>query len=63
MRPAVINNGSHRYPNDIFLILLLLLGMTLAAATNAGFEARSTIGIYLRELISGHHDTLAIKVE
>lgn len=33
------------------------------AAIAAGFEARSTIGFYLRELISAHHDTLAIKVE
>lgn len=33
------------------------------AAIAAGFEARSTIGTYLRELISAHHDTLAVKVE
>lgn len=33
------------------------------AAIDAGFEARSTISTYLRELISSHHDTLATKVE
>lgn len=33
------------------------------AAVDAGFEARSTLGTYLRELISAHHDTLAVKVE
>lgn len=34
-----------------------------AAAIAAGFEARSNISFYLRSLISGHHDTLAVKVE
>lgn len=29
------------------------------AAVDAGFESASTIGTYLRELISQHHDTLA----
>lgn len=33
-----------------------------AAAIEAGFEARSDISFYLRSLISGHHDTLAVKV-
>ncbi len=32
-------------------------------AKKAGFESRATIGTYLRSLISGHHDTLAIAVE
>lgn len=33
-----------------------------AAAAAAGFESRSTIGTYLRELISRHHDTLAVSI-
>jgi hypothetical protein len=33
-----------------------------AAATDAGFESRGTIGFYLRSLISGHNDTLATPV-
>lgn len=33
-----------------------------AAAKFAGFEDRSDISFYLRSLISGHHDTLAVKV-
>ena len=33
------------------------------AATEAGFESRSFIGAYLRTLISGHHDTLAVAIE
>ena len=32
------------------------------AATDAGFTSRSAIGLYLRELILSHHDTLATKV-
>ena len=32
------------------------------AAVAAGFESSSTIGTYLRELISVHHDTLAVAV-
>ena len=32
------------------------------AAKKAGFESVNTIGTYLRELISEHHDTLAVKV-
>ena len=32
------------------------------AATDAGFKSRSTIGLYLRELLSSHKDTLATKV-
>lgn len=32
-----------------------------AAAIEAGFKARSDISFYLRSLISGHHDTLAVK--
>lgn len=32
-------------------------------AKAAGFEGRSFIGTYLRSLISGHHDTLAVAVE
>ncbi|MEE8371094.1 MAG: hypothetical protein V3R73_03030, partial [Sphingomonadales bacterium] len=31
-------------------------------AIEAGFEGRSFIGTYLRELISAHHDTLAVSV-
>jgi hypothetical protein len=31
------------------------------AATDAGFESRSTIGLYLRSLMSSHHNTLATK--
>lgn len=33
------------------------------AAKEAGFDGRSDISFYLRSLISGHHDTLAVKVE
>ncbi len=32
------------------------------AARDAGFESRGTIGFYLRSLISGHNDTLAVPV-
>lgn len=32
------------------------------AATDAGFVNRDSIGLYLRELISSHHDTLAVSV-
>jgi len=34
-----------------------------AAAIDAGFKARSDISFYLRTLISGHHDTLAVRVD
>jgi len=34
-----------------------------AAAKEAGFKDRSDISFYLRSLISGHHDTLAVKFE
>ena len=34
-----------------------------AAAVAAGFKGRADISFYLRSLISGHHDTLAVKVE
>ena len=34
-----------------------------AAAKKAGFKGVNSIGIYLRELISEHHDTLAVKVK
>lgn len=34
-----------------------------SAAIDAGFKARSDISFYLRSLISGHHDTLAVKVK
>jgi len=34
-----------------------------AAAVAAGFKDRADISFYLRSLISGHHDTLAVKVE
>ena len=34
-----------------------------AAARAAGFKNRADISFYLRSLISGHHDTLATKVE
>lgn len=33
------------------------------AATDAGFKSRDHIGLYLRELIISHHDTLATRVE
>ena len=33
-----------------------------SAAIEAGFTSASTIGTYLRELISQHHDTLAVAV-
>jgi hypothetical protein len=33
------------------------------AAVDAGFKSRDDIGLYLRELIVSHHDTLATKVE
>lgn len=33
------------------------------AARVAGFESRSSISFYLRSLISGHHDTLAVKLK
>ena len=34
-----------------------------AAARAAGFENLADISFYLRSLISGHHDTLAVKVK
>ena len=34
-----------------------------AAAIEAGFKSRADISFYLRSLISGHHDTLAVKVD
>lgn len=34
-----------------------------AAAKAAGFKDRADISFYLRALISGHHDTLAVKVQ
>lgn len=34
-----------------------------AAARDAGFDGRADISFYLRSLISGHHDTLAVKVD
>lgn len=34
-----------------------------AAAKDAGFRDRADISFYLRSLISGHHDTLAVKVK
>jgi len=34
-----------------------------AAAKAAGFQDRADISFYLRSLISGHHDTLAVKAE
>lgn len=33
------------------------------AATDAGFKSRSSIGLYLRELLSSHQDTLASQVK
>jgi hypothetical protein len=33
------------------------------AATDAGFKSRDDIGLYLRELILSHHDTLATRVD
>lgn len=33
------------------------------AATDAGFESRATIGLYLRQFLSSHFDTLATKVD
>jgi len=33
------------------------------AATDAGFKSRDDIGLYLRELIIAHHDTLATRVD
>jgi len=33
------------------------------AAIDAGFESRDTIGLYLRELIVSHNDTLATRVD
>ncbi len=33
------------------------------AAKGAGFKNRADLSFYLRSLISGHHDTLAVKVE
>ena len=33
------------------------------AAIAAGFENETTIGTYLRELLHGHHDTIAVKVK
>jgi hypothetical protein len=32
------------------------------AALKAGFESRSTIGLYLRQFLVGHNDTIATKV-
>ncbi|MFQ5690382.1 MAG: hypothetical protein ACE5HQ_08945 [Gemmatimonadota bacterium] len=37
-------------------------GLSDRAARQAGFEAANRIGTYLRTLISGHHDTLAVAV-
>ena len=34
-----------------------------SAAIDAGFKERSDIPVYLRSLISGHHDTLAVRVD
>ena len=34
-----------------------------AAAKAAGFKDRADISFYLRSLLSGHHDTLAVKVQ
>ena len=34
-----------------------------AAAKDAGFKDRADISFLLRSLITGHHDTLAVKVE
>ena len=34
-----------------------------AAARDAGFEDRADLSFYLRSLIRGHHDTLAVKVD
>ncbi|NNE41416.1 MAG: hypothetical protein HKN14_10935 [Marinicaulis sp.] len=34
-----------------------------AAAVAAGFKNRADISFYLRSLLAGHHDTLAVKVE
>ena len=34
-----------------------------AAAKAAGFKNRADISFYLRSLLSGHHDTLAVKVD
>ena len=33
------------------------------AAESAGFKGLADISFYLRSLISGHHDTLAVKVD
>lgn len=33
------------------------------AATDAGFKNRADISFYLRSLISGHHDTLAVAID
>lgn len=33
------------------------------AATDAGFKSRDDIGLYLRQLIVAHHDTLATRVD
>ena len=33
------------------------------AATDAGFESRSSIGLYLRSLLATHNDTLATSVD
>jgi len=33
------------------------------AAKKAGFESSSTVGLYLREFLVGHNDTIATKVE
>ena len=32
------------------------------AATDAGFKDRDDIGLYLRQLITSHHDTIAVRV-
>jgi hypothetical protein len=33
------------------------------AAKAAGFKNRSDLGYYLRSLLVGHHDTLAVRVD
>ena len=38
-------------------------GRPVRTAIAAGFKGRADISFYLRSLLSGHHDTLAVKVE
>jgi hypothetical protein len=41
----------------------ILRALTISLARAAGFESASRIGPFLRTLIGGHHDTLAVAIK